>query len=1830
MRSALSLLTAILISICFLDCNDPTGVSDANITIFLSDTTITAGDTLMFNGDGISGLLQGVKYTYNWTASPDAYLSSPDGKSVYFCADTAGKYKIILSVSGAGSESASGVAIVTVNPKPPMVAAINLNDSTLSYNNLLYINSILCRHDTLIITHYDTMYDTIYLHDTNAVACTVTVWDTVFKCSSAGNIGSDSLVQYHWVALDSELIITNHDDSIALISVAHEGTFGLRLIVSDARETRDSTTVYLKVSLPTVPEQPAPKILGSDTVIYCNDTVILHFDSIPGSESQKYIWHVSDSSIVLDSSGSALILRSRTAGPVSVNLAYVRDSDTLWGTGIVISVIGRAQAVIESDSLRTIETGKKVTLDASKSITGRTTSPQIVWCFSENGGRSNDTGLTTEFTAQNTGIYRIIAEINDGVRVGIPDTVWVFASRPGDTTVPLNISNLHCTPHTGSSVSLTWTKSLSTDAYMIQFRQSVDSAYPLDIHQGTASVTVSSTESSCVIGNLEQKKILRFSAFVLDSSGRWSLYSVSAQCSTLISDTIAPSSVEDVYAAIGPDDSIELHWRPSASDDIATIIAVLRTDRYPGDTADGEMLLRGSHGDTTLKIMRPVNTTSVFFAVYAIDTSGWCSPGAFTALTYHSDTETTHPAPPAMTGFHAEALGMSRIRFSWSRYETPDSGVIVIRYRTDDVFPAYCSDGMPVVELSTADSTYIWTECKQLVPYSFSIFIRNTEGSCSDSGNGNSDTLMLPDTVAPENVIGLTGQFDKQTHQIILHWSASPSEDADSIMICLRTDGTFPTNCDDNRIITLPNTDSTISIPADLSHPGYYITTFVQDTNVNLNHSGQSVMVSIQSDALQSDTIRPTGPLNFLVTNSSDSTAIEFSWTRPESDDADSIFVRYAINSPAPKSPAEGIPAFADTVPRVPSLTVQKSLSVYHEKAYYAFSAFIKDLAGNWSTATSDTVFTFDRTRPENIRSLKCTLISQSSIRIEWQSSLSDDRDSLRLCIRTDRFSADPEDCIICRSRTCDMGNSDTLNGLNEKCVYFITAFICDSAHNWSFSDAASQDSIRTGDHTAPQPLNHFEALPIDNNRILVQWDRYTGSSDADSIIITVSAGSNIPGIGGSVCARIPIASSQDTIRGLFEKYRYTFSAFVRDSSGNCSSGASDSATTSDLTKPFNIAGFTVNDAGNNTASLSWQPSVSPDADSIILCRQTGGYSSAPSGESVIARISAGISSYQSINLSEKTRYWFSAFVKDYSGNISDFSSWAADTVTIKDRTPPHGISDFSASGAHDGTIRFNWSTEPTWVDAESIRVVIRNDHYPADPEDGSIILRTTSTATADSVSTLEGKQIYFCRAFVMDTSKNFDMNSTPDTAWVPDWTAPQNVTDMVTIPEEEPSTTVITWTRSSSADAESTVIIAKTDGSYPSSSSDGTAIARIATGTTNTRVDNLLLGIEYRFAAFVKDSAGLWSIPSPTARVRLNRSPFAKAGRDTSIFLLNGNSLILDGGGSFDPDGNILSYHWQASETNPAVVAITQTRNPELTFVQPGNYVFILTVDDGSNNSAPDQIIVTYMAPRYIVSGSMQPGNGYTLYRTIQAAIDASHSGDTIVVDNGAYPENIECYMKTDLTIMGMSRSGVIVDGNAHSPFGSTLRIDSASNGITIKNMTFKNGGRNDPANIDVAGITCIHAQNVILENDSVVTNYGDGIRMFMSSSISIVGCAVAYNAYSGVKGTSSSFTMEASEIFNNCTSDSPDAWGVFLDCETDLAQTVTIHGNEFRNAGITQISINDTRFNGSQYNIAITGNIFTSGMNGIICTGNPAISPDPSTNNVFSGITGEIANCR
>ena len=104
--------------------------------------------------------------------------------------------------------------------------------------------------------------------------------------------------------------------------------------------------------------------------------------------------------------------------------------------------------------------------------------------------------------------------------------------------------------------------------------------------------------------------------------------------------------------------------------------------------------------------------------------------------------------------------------------------------------------------------------------------------------------------------------------------------------------------------------------------------------------------------------------------------------------------------------------------------------------------------------------------------------------------------------------------------------------------------------------------------------------------------------------------------------------------------------------------------------------------------------------------------------------------------------------------------------------------------------------------------------------------------------------------------------------------------------------------------------------------------------------------------------SAYSWSF---TTGIAPNSAPIANAGNDQSVYV--NDTVTLAGSGSYDVDGNLLTYTW-AFTTKPdgssAALSDSTAVNPTFTVDKAGTYVVSLFVNDGMVDSAADTVTIS------------------------------------------------------------------------------------------------------------------------------------------------------------------------------------------------------------------------------------------------------------------------------
>ena len=178
------------------------------------------------------------------------------------------------------------------------------------------------------------------------------------------------------------------------------------------------------------------------------------------------------------------------------------------------------------------------------------------------------------------------------------------------------------------------------------------------------------------------------------------------------------------------------------------------------------------------------------------------------------------------------------------------------------------------------------------------------------------------------------------------------------------------------------------------------------------------------------------------------------------------------------------------------------------------------------------------------------------------------------------------------------------------------------------------------------------------------------------------------------------------------------------------------------------------------------------------------------------------------------------------------------------------------------------------------------------------------------------------------------------------------------------------------------------------------------------------------------------------------NQPPNAVAGTDQTVE--SGSQVTLDGSGSWDPNGDALTYQWTQT-AGPAVTLSNPTAvNP--TFTAPssaGTLAFQLVVNDGHVNSTPSTVNVNVTADVAMAATATASSQNTAYGQTAAKAIDG-------IVDG--YPGD---YTKEWATVGGGAGSWLQLTWNSPVTINQIVLFDrpNGSDQVTSGTLTFSNG---------------------------------------------------------------------------------------------------------------------------------------------------------------------------
>jgi hypothetical protein len=128
------------------------------------------------------------------------------------------------------------------------------------------------------------------------------------------------------------------------------------------------------------------------------------------------------------------------------------------------------------------------------------------------------------------------------------------------------------------------------------------------------------------------------------------------------------------------------------------------------------------------------------------------------------------------------------------------------------------------------------------------------------------------------------------------------------------------------------------------------------------------------------------------------------------------------------------------------------------------------------------------------------------------------------------------------------------------------------------------------------------------------------------------------------------------------------------------------------------------------------------------------------------------------------------------------------------------------------------------------------------------------------------------------------------------------------------------------------------------------------------------------------------------------NQTPVASAGDSGIISTCTDNPFQLNGWGSYDPDGDALSYQWSVGiapeGADSAVYGFgdAEVPAPYFTWDVTGEWTFLLQVSDGTIFSAPDSVIYTINGTGENNAPSANAGGNVTVSTTAPCTRDSSY----------------------------------------------------------------------------------------------------------------------------------------------------------------------------------------------------------------------------------------------
>jgi len=438
-------------------------------------------------------------------------------------------------------------------------------------------------------------------------------------------------------------------------------------------------------------------------------------------------------------------------------------------------------------------------------------------------------------------------------------------------------------------------------------------------------------------------------------------------------------------------------------------------------------------------------------------------------------------------------------------------------------------------------------------------------------------------------------------------------------------------------------------------------------------------------------------------------TSARVTWDTDE--DADS-----RVDYDTASGPPYAFSTSSPTMTNVHSLT----LTGLTPNTIYRFRVTSKDASNNSSTSVEFSFTTLDTVAPV-ISSIFVDSITQNSARVNWTTN--------ELANSTVRYGLTDAYGSSAGSASMVSNHQITLSGLAPGTLYHYSV----SSHDAAGNGATSTDQTFTtlSDTTPPANVSGF-TVTAGNQQNSLSWSN-PGDADFAGVKIQRST-SGYPATPTSGTTIYNATGTSVIDVGLTNGTTYYYTAFSYDASGNFASGAIDDGTPFDTVPPGPVTSFSAT-GGDGQVSLSWSNPGDPDFANTQIERSTTGFPPTP-GSGTTVYVGAG-TSFTDTGVVNGTTYYYSAFARDTSGNMSTGAQASATPAAVPPPAPvcgdnaceaPENATSCPADCAPSGPVCGNAACEPPEDNASCPADCPAGPPPPPGPVCGNAVCETNET----------------------------------------------------------------------------------------------------------------------------------------------------------------------------------------------------------------------------------------------------------------------------------------------------------------------------------------------------------------------------------------------------------------------------------------------------------------------------------------------------------------------